>query len=197
MVVYFGGLDLAKRVDFSAFVMLEYENGILKQKGQKTWPHVNYKSVASSIYKINQKYRMQKICFDRSGVGDAAQELFSRELPLEEVISSLPTKIEIINFLHSLWQNKKLVISDQELYRQVLEQEKHISEAGNELYRHPSGSHDDIFWALGYAVFAAKGYIMGQGRPALRRVDRKINNRKHPVDEDIERTLGTGWNVYG
>lgn len=197
MVIYFGGLDLAKRVDFSAFVMLQYEDGVLKQAGQKTWPHVNYRTVAGSLYRINQKYRMQKICFDRSGVGDAAQELFSRELPLEEVVSSLPVKIQIINFLHSLWQNKKLVIVDQELYRQVLEQEKHISEAGNELYRHPSGSHDDIFWALGYACFAAKGYIMGMGKATLRRVDRKVNNRRSEIDEDMERMLGPGYDVYG
>lgn len=196
-MVYFGGLDLAKRYDFSAFVLLEHENGILIQKGQKVWPHVNYRIVANGVYKINERYRMRKICFDRQGVGDAAQELFSRELPLEEVVSSLQIKIEIINFLNSLWHNKKLVIADEQLYQQVLQQEKHTSDAGNILYRHPSGTHDDLFWALGYACFAAKGLLMGTPKPTMARMDRQLNMGRNPVDEDIMRTLGEGWNMYG
>ena len=126
MDLYFGGLDLAKRVDFSAFVLLEMKDGVLTQRGQKSWPHINYRTVANDLLKIQRKYKMSKICYDRSGVGDAVAELFSKELPVEEVISSLPTKIEIINFLHGLFQNKKLMIKNSELYHQVLEQEKYI-----------------------------------------------------------------------
>lgn len=194
--VYFGGLDLAKRVDFSAFILLEFKTGVLEQRGQKKWPHINYKTVAGDVFKINQLYRMRKICFDRSGVGDAAKELFSRELPLEEVISSLPTKIEIINLIHSLFNNKKLVIKDEDLYKQVLEQEKHISDAGNELYKHPSNKHDDLFWALGYACYAAKGFMMGRPMHSMSRIDTRIDQGKS-LDSDINRLMGGGWNIYG
>lgn len=194
--VYFGGLDLAKRVDYSAFVLLKYFEGELIQCGQKEWPHINYRVVADDMYKINQRYRMNKLCFDRSGVGDAAQELFSRELPMEEVVSSLPKKLEIINFVKSLFHNKKLLIKDKKLYEQLLEQEEYKSDAGNILYRHPSSSHDDIFWALGYACYASRQLFLGITKPTLMRQDRIIHRSgMSQIDKDIEQILGTGSHV--
>lgn len=192
--IYFGGLDLAKRVDLSAFVLLEYKNGKLNQKGQKTWDGINYKTVVTDILKIQRKYRMTKLCVDRSGVGDAVIEMFTKEIPFEEVITSLPTKLEIINMLHNLFQNNKITIRDKELYDQVLEQEQHISEAGNILYRHPTNKHDDLFWALGYACYASRGYFGGRPKPSMVRKDRKIKGLSD-VEEDIERTVGRGWNI--
>lgn len=196
MVVYFGGYDPAKRVDSAAFVILEHEEGVLTQKGQKIWNKINYKEQASDIFEINRRYRMTKLCYDRSGVGDAAAELFSRELPMEEIVSSLPSKIEMINFLHSLFQNKKLIIKDRNLYNQVLEQEKYISDAGNELYRHPASSHDDIFWALAYACMAAKGLIMGMPSYRMSRNTRSMRLTRSSVDQDIQDQFGSGWAVY-
>lgn len=196
MVVYFGGYDPAKRVDSAAFVLLEYDEGILTQKGQKVWDKINYKEQASDMFKINRRYRMTKICYDRTGVGDAAVELFSSEIPMEEVVSSLPNKIEMINFLHALFQNDKLIIKDKILYEQVLEQEKYISDAGNELYRHPASSHDDIFWALSYACIAAKGLIMGMPSYRMGRIDRQMRIGRSRVDNDIETQFGPGWTVH-
>lgn len=193
---YFGGLDLGKRIDASAFVLLEHRpDGILIQKGQKTWDGVNYKTVAEDMLKIQRKYRMFKLCFDRTGVGDAAQELFSKEIPMEEVITSLPVKIEIINFLHSLFQNKRLIIKDKTLYDQVLEQEKHISEAGNEIYRHPSNRHDDVFWALGYACFAAKPIITGIPNYTMSRTGIRMLKKTNSFDEDLKKLVGPGWDI--
>ena len=102
---------------------------------------------------------MNKLCFDRTGVGDAAAELFSVEIPMEEVVTSLPRKREMINFLHSLFQNKKLIIKDRTLYEQLMEQEQHITDAGNIQYKHPSSKHDDVFWALAYACFLHVDYF--------------------------------------
>jgi len=197
MAVYFGGYDPAKRVDSAAFILLEFYNGILIQRGQKVWDKINYKVQAGDILKIQRKYKMTKLCFDRSGVGDAASELFSREIPMEEIISSLTSKIEMINFMHALFQNGKLKIKDRKLYDQVLEQEKYISDAGNELYRHPSSSHDDIFWALAYACYAAKGMVQGLPKYSMGRTDRKMRIGRSKVDQDILDEFGPGWNVHG
>ena len=191
--VYFGGLDLAKRVDLSAFVMLEFVDGVLTQKGQKAWEHINYKKVASDILVIQRKYRMTKICVDRTGVGDAVIEMFTNEIPFEEVVTSLPTKIEIMNLIHSLFHSEKLIIKDQTLYEQVLEQEQHISDAGNILYRHPLKKHDDLFWALGYACYACKGYFAGTPSYIMSRADRNMDSSD--VDDDIRKTFGSGWNI--
>lgn len=195
-IIYFGGYDPAKRVDKAAFVLLAYEEGVLTQAGQKVWDNINYKDQADDLQKIQKKYRMTKMCYDRTGVGDAAAELFSREVPLEEVVTSLPKKIEMINFLHSLFQNKKLIIKDKELYDQLMEQEQHITEAGNIQYKHPTSKHDDVFWALAYACYAAKGLIMGLPTYTLGRIGRNTKEGLlHKVDRDIIDELGPGWHV--
>ena len=41
----FGGLDLAQRVDNSALVVLELEEGVLTQVGQKVWPNLSLLSI--------------------------------------------------------------------------------------------------------------------------------------------------------
>ena len=169
---FFGGYDPAKRVDFGGFILLEYIDGVLKQKGQGQWAGLNYKEQAEKILFVQQKYRMSRVVFDRSGVGDAASELFSKEIPLEPFITSNPNKIKLIDFVHSLLQNKKLIITDQKLYDQILEQEKYISQAGNELYRHPQNLHDDLFWALCYACYAARDVIQGIPKHKMSRTGR-------------------------
>lgn len=194
-ITYFGGYDPAKRIDQAAFILLAYEDGVLSQAGQKVWDRINYAEQGEDILKIQRKYRMTKLCFDRTGVGDAVLELFSKEIPMEEVITSLPKKIEMINFLHSLFQNKKLVIKDKVLYEQLMEQEQHITEAGNIQYKHPASKHDDVFWALCYACFAAKGIILGLPTYTMSGISRKMRNSLHSVDEDIIGQFGHGWSV--
>ncbi len=195
--VFYGGLDLAKRIDHSAFILLKFHNKRLEQVGQKIWPHINYSTVAMDVLKIQRKYLCAKICFDRSGVGDAAQELFSREIPLEEVVTSLPKKMEMLNLIKSLFHNKRLLIKDKELYKQVLEQEEYKSEAGNILYRHPSSTHDDAFWALAYACYAAKGHYEGKPNYSMRRIDRQIKRNISSIDANIQNELGEGWSISG
>ena len=135
---------------------------------------------------------MTKLCFDRTGVGDAVSELFSREIPMEEVITSLPKKIEMINFLHGLFQNKKLIIKDKILYDQMMEQEQHITDAGNIQYRHPVSKHDDVFWALAYACFAAKGLILGRPSYGMSGISR---SRTNTIDSNINDDMGGGWQI--
>jgi len=173
--------------------MLEFKQGVLTQKGQKTWEHINYRNVTTDLLAIQRKYRMTKIVVDRTGVGDAVIEMLTNEIPFEEIVMSLPTINEIINMIHSLFHGNKLIIKDKILYEQVLEQEQHISDAGNILYRHPTKKHDDLFWALGYACYACKGYFAGTPDYVMSRSDRNFG--ESDVNKDILETFGEGWNV--
>ena len=73
----FGGLDLAQRVDNSALVVLELDEGVLKQVGQKVWGHIDYEKIFNSLTKINEIEKFNKISYDRTGVGDAVAKLIS------------------------------------------------------------------------------------------------------------------------
>lgn len=186
-------MDLAKRLDHSAFIVLETvsERGkdpYLWIAAQMEWPHVNYKTVANDVMKIYQKYPMEKIGFDRSGVGDAAIELFDTvTLPFEAIVTSNPTKLDIISIIRGLIEHKRLKLDfniGRKIIDQALIQERVISEAGNELYKHPAGTHDDLFWALGYACYVALPFVTGYVSPIIATskieqepdIDRQISN---------------------
>lgn len=165
--VNFGGLDLALRTDNTALCVLKLEDGILDQIGQKVWPHIAFKEINEDLLKIQNKERMKAIGYDRLGVGDGAKQLFSKQLPLRDIISSQPNKLDMISLVKGLFDQEKLVVHDKDLYREILEQERKISEAGNILYQHPTGFHDDRFWSLCYACAVASYSIAGVPRPRV------------------------------
>lgn len=153
---------------------------------------MNYRSQAKSLFNINKKFRMSKLCYDRSGVGDGAVEFYPKELPLEEVVSTAQKKQEIINLVHALFHNDKLIIVDSKLHTQVLEQERYISHAGNTLYRHPTNRHDDIFWALGYACYAARAHFLGIPKMVMSRSQQRTADPRMVADPDFD----SSWNVH-
>ena len=189
MGVKFGGLDVALRVDNTALVVLKLEDGVLEQVGQKVWPHMSLDKVADDVLKIQQLKRMKAIGYDRLGIGDGAKQLFSKEIPLRDIISSQTNKLAMIGLVKGLFNQEKLVVHDKDLFREILEQERKISDAGNVLYQHPTGFHDDRFWALCYACSVASYSLAGIPRPSVA----KMSNRRVPldvlIDQEIEKQL--------
>lgn len=189
MGVKFGGLDVALRVDNTALVVLNLEDGVLEQVGQKVWPHMSLDKVADDVLKIQQLERMKAIGYDRLGIGDGAKQLFSKEIPLRDIISSQTNKLAMIGLVKGLFNQEKLVVHDKDLFREILEQERKISDAGNVLYQHPTGFHDDRFWALCYACSVASYSLAGIPRPSVA----KMSNRRVPldvlIDQEIEKQL--------
>lgn len=189
MAVRFGGLDVALRVDNTALVVLKLEDGVLEQVGQKVWPHMSLDKVADDMLKIQQLERMKAIGYDRLGIGDGAKQLFSKEIPLRDIISSQTNKLAMIGLVKGLFNQEKLVVHDKDLFREILEQERKISDAGNVLYQHPTGFHDDRFWALCYACSVASYSLAGIPRPTVA----KMSNKRVPLDiladQELERQL--------
>ena len=173
--VKYGGLDLALRVDNTSLCVLKLEDGILDQVGQKIWPHIAFKEINEDLLKIQNLERMKSIGYDRLGVGDGAKQLFDKQIPLRDIVSSQPNKFDMISLVKGLFDQERLIVHDKDLYREILEQERKISDAGNILYQHPTGFHDDRFWSLCYACAVASHSMSGVARPRL--VIYKINKR--------------------
>ena len=113
--VKFGGLDLAQRVDNSAFISLVLSDGVLEQIGQKTWAHIDYEIVFNDMSKINQKEGgFYKISYDRTGGGDAVAKLINPDIKriFRPVVLSAPKKFELISLMKGLFNKDKLVIHD-------------------------------------------------------------------------------------
>ena len=70
-----------------------------------------------------------------------------------------------IAFISTQGFDKRLGILELEpnspVIREIEEQQKVISDAGFERYEHPSGVHDDLFWGLALACYAAVEFIIG------------------------------------
>lgn len=198
----FGGMDLAKRNDHSAFECLrlyrEAKTGdfYLQEEAFMEWPHVNYKRVADDMLRIHGRFPMEQLGFDRSGVGDAASELFDKStLPMVEIVSTMERKKDIVKIVKGLMEQTttngrpKLVIDKfTDLKQQLMEQETIISKAGNELYEHPPNRHDDRFWALGYACYVAIPYVIGYPEPIIRRVG--VDPEVRDIDAEIDALMG-------
>lgn len=165
--VNFGGLDIALRVDNTCLQVLKLEDKVLEQRGQKVWPHMAFRDINEDLLKIQRRERMQAIGYDRLGVGDGAKQLFSKEIPLRDIISSQPNKLDMISLVKGLFDQERLMVHDKDLFREILEQERKISDAGNVLYQHPTGFHDDRFWALCYACAMASHSMAGVARPRV------------------------------
>ena len=197
----FGGLDLAKRTDHSALEVLMVKDDILIEEAFMVWPHVNYGQVAKDLHKIYDSKPMSVIGFDRTGVGDAAIELFDViTLPLEPIIMTNNRKIECVNAVQTMFQTGQLKISSQSPVREQIElQQVKKSQAGNMIYEHPSGTHDDLFWGLAYAVFVAVPFIAGGMHPPIikRGSDRLIQQDHGDPFSFLDKILGSETSGLG
>jgi len=159
MIEYFGGQDLAKRRDYSALIVLQaINNDILKLIFWKEWEHVDYKTVIADTKRFFQHFHWTKLGVDRSGIGDSIIEEYATE-NAEGIVFNQKIKEEMIEHIVLLRQKGKLIFpmkGAEKLLSQIEEQERIISEAGTVKFRHPSGSHDDLLWALALACHVAK-----------------------------------------
>tara|TARA_R100000656_G_scaffold102618_1_gene74643 strand:+ start:21 stop:614 length:594 start_codon:yes stop_codon:yes gene_type:complete len=185
----YGGLDLAQRVDNSALVVLELEEGVLNQVGQKVWPHIDYEKIFQSLTKINEIEKFNKICYDRTGVGDAVAKLINPAMRkiCRPTVLTIKKKFELITLVKGLFNEKKLKIHDRDLFREITEQEVVTSDAGNLLYRHPEGFHDDRFWGLALACEAGSYAVRGITRSAAIAASPRETNLESLIMQELNR----------
>jgi len=185
-----GGMDLAKRVDHSAFIILKLEDGTLKQEAHMIWPHVKYGKVASDVLKFQDKFPMEKIGFDRNSVGDFAVELFDKTaLPMEGIKTTMQSKLDMINVVKIMFHQGLLKIDKKtELVTQIAEQEQIITDSGNTVYKHIPGRHDDLFWALCYACYVALEFVVNTVEPIIRYTPTPKDEQS--VDQMIDQLMG-------
>lgn len=143
------------------------------------------------MLKIQRLERMKAVGYDRLGVGDGAKQLFSKEIPLRDIVSSQPNKLDMISLVKGLFDQDKLTVHDKDLFREILEQERKVSDAGNILYQHPTGFHDDRFWALCYACSVASYSIAGIPRPRVARMSYNRMDLETMAEKELEKALNT------
>jgi len=182
-----GGLDLAERVDHTSLFGTKWNGQKLRQHGAFNWPHTKYPNIAEDVQTINEKVEFDHIGFDETGVGIGVAYLFNQSLPMEPVTLSNPTKLDCVGVVKFLFQAKILEIERSDsVVREIEQQEKVISDAGNRRYEHPSGTHDDRFWALAINCYIAVPYIIGLPPAAI---ETYVDEQDEMGIDEIERDV--------
>lgn len=178
------GLDLAERVDSSAFFGMIWDGVHLKQQGTAVWPHIKYKTIVEHVETIQEKFQYDVIGFDETGVGIAVGQMFSSNLPMEAIQLTNKTKLDCIRVVQWLMQHKILKIRrNDQVVKELLEQEKIITDAGSTTYKHPKNRHDDLFWAMAIGCYFAVPYLIGMPPAAIVTAD---DDKEQDVDEIVQ-----------
>lgn len=195
-MLLFGGLDLAERIDHTSLFNLNWNGQHLKQYGVAEWAGVKYPEIASDIASLHEKLGYYKIGYDETG-NIAVGYLFSQNL--EEVMEPIHLTnaikldcIRVVNYFKDIGI-LQLEAGDP-VIRQMEDQQKVVTNAGNQRYEHPSGYHDDRFWGLALACYTAVEYIVGIPPAAIVTANEEAEYQDvDTIIEDVMRQYVNKW----
>ncbi len=118
-----------------------------------------YQGVIGWLNLLNRRLNIRRILIDQTGVGEAFVEEV-RKAGVKNamgVMLSLPMKQEIMVYLRQAMETGRLRIPfDRELISEMNVERFRLNKTGQNEFYHPSGTHDDRFWALALAVYGSR-----------------------------------------
>lgn len=164
----FGGLDLGKEKDHSAFVVVARVDQRLLLRHVKVFPlGTNYAAVIGYVKTVVDRWsRFDKIRVDVTGVGNyIVEDMLNGGIScVEGVTFSQPRKQEMASLLKQRMSTgvyrypyvEFQVSPSRKLhYNSELNVERmELKKDGTYRFYHPQNQHDDVFWATALAVYA-------------------------------------------
>ncbi|MEM2568129.1 MAG: terminase family protein, partial [Candidatus Bathyarchaeia archaeon] len=158
---FYAGLDLGKMQDYSVLTVIAKEDDVLKVVHVNRFPlKTPYAAVIGYVKTLCDRWsRVNKVLVDMSGVGDYVVEDMRNAgiREAEGVKFTVESKMEMAQWLKQCMVEKKLRIPyDPELIAELNIERFELTKDGKIKFSHPEGSHDDRFWSLALAVYAAR-----------------------------------------
>jgi phage FluMu gp28-like protein len=157
---FYAGVDLAKKEDFSVVAVLRKDEDAFRLIHLNVFPQgTEYVGVINYLKALSERLKtVHKFLLDQTGVGEAVVEQAKKTVPnLEGVILSAPAKQEILGYLKLMMQEKRVLFPYELDFLQELNVERfELTKSGQIQFSHPSGTHDDRFWAFALAVYASR-----------------------------------------
>jgi phage FluMu gp28-like protein len=166
---FYGGLDLGKEKDHSAFVVVEEADGKFKLRTVKVWPlGTKYATVIGYVKTVTDRWHtFEKIKADITGVGNyIVEDMINGGIDNVEGITFTPArKQEMASLMKQRMLNdsfsypyldiqvsptKKLNYST-ELNIERME----LRKDGTYRFYHPENQHDDVWWASALSLYAS------------------------------------------
>lgn len=151
----FMGVDIARRNDFSVFVIFERLNDVYFMRHLQCLKNVRFDQQEELFESFFRSYSVQKVCVDCTGIGrqffERAQTKFGKHC-IEGVVFSSKIKEELAYRLKSTLNRYALRIPrDESLITDLLSvqwEQTHL------IAPHSSNGHADRFWAIALALYA-------------------------------------------
>ena len=157
---FYAGIDLAKKEDFSVVAVLRKDEDAFRLVHLNVFPQgTEYVGVINYLKALSERLKtVHKFLVDQTGVGEAVLEQAQKTVPnIEGVILTAPSKQEILGYLKLMMQERRILFPYELDFLQELNIERYeLTKVGQIQFSHPSGTHDDRFWAFALAVFATK-----------------------------------------
>jgi phage FluMu gp28-like protein len=157
---FYAGVDLAKKEDFSVVAVLRRDEDAFRLIHLNVFPQgTEYVGVINYLKALSERLKtVHRFLLDQTGVGEAVVEQAKKTVPnLEGVILSAPAKQEILGYLKLMMQEKRVLFPYELDFLQELNVERfELTKSGQIQFSHPSGTHDDRFWAFALAVYASR-----------------------------------------
>jgi len=190
---FYAGLDLGKHQDHSALAIVKIENNILKLVHLHRFPlRTPYASVIGYVKTLCDRWQtVNKILVDITGIGEyIAEDMINASIhQTEGVTFTQGTKEKIAQWLKQCMTEQKLKIPyDSDLIAELNIETFELTKDGKIKFNHPEGTHDDCFWALALAAYAAKTTPsspklwvfskMSKGEAKLKQLRKKLSKHK-------------------
>jgi len=154
---YYSGFDFGGREDYNAIVTVELKDDKIIVQYCKAWLQDDYTSATLQCYDHYKAYGIKRVCVEEIGAGISIVE-HMKELGVDIIpIKSNDIQESLLN-LRALMERKEIMISydfnDLIASLNCIEYER--SRTGSYIFKHRSGTHDDLGRALALACFAVK-----------------------------------------
>jgi phage FluMu gp28-like protein len=158
---FYAGLDLGKHQDPSVLAIVKVDQQKTSLVHLHRFPlETPYASIIGYVKTISDRWRtIHKTLVDQTGVGEyITEDMNNTGLDnVEGVTFTAQTKQEMAQLLKQAITEKRLAIPyDSELIAELNLERFELSKEGKLKLNHPEGTHDDRFWALAMATYAAR-----------------------------------------
>jgi phage FluMu gp28-like protein len=164
---FFVGVDFGKEQDFSVVLVVERQGSILRVVHVHRFPlHTEYASVIGYIKSLQDRWKtIYAVYSDVTGVGNYIVEDIVRSgiEGVAGVTFTVQSKEEMATILREKMRGGEVKIpyvpsrkiDDVDLTSELNIEKYELMKTGHLHFSHPEGGHDDVFWSIALAVYAA------------------------------------------
>lgn len=151
--VYVGGLDVARKVDYSVATIIDVDSGSVVAWDR--WHGNSWEASAHTVAAMAVRYNNAKFWVDSTGVGDIALEQIERAgVNVEGFHFTGPSKAQLIERLKAAIEKRQITFPPKEILLGELESfEGTTGPTGTVRYAAAGSGHDDAVISLGLAVY--------------------------------------------